>query len=267
MVPRHPTGIADALLWGAVVGVLLLAGCSSSGQLETIQQELATLGRQVVRLEESNASKAELSDAEDRILAQTEQTHGTQAEILDQLESLSNTIAQLEAKLESSLTRIDRLSQQVLATQEDVRQLALPVPRPSGEGGQAPILATDPATLYETGHAAYLLGNYELALLAFQEYLRSFPDTELADNALYWTGESHFSQKRFLPAITTFEELLTRFPASEKATSARMKQGFAHIERGDSDTGIAQLRKLVEDYPFSDEAKLTRVQLGLLAPN
>ena len=246
------------------MGVLLLAGCTSSGQLEIIQQKLTTLGRQVEGLEESNASKAELSDAENRLLAQTERTHGTQAEILDQLESLSNTIAQLEANLESSLTRIDQLSQQVLATREDVRQLALTVSRPSGEGGRAPILVTDPETLYEAGYADYLRGNYELALLAFDEYLRSFPDTELADNALYWTGESYFSQKRFLPAITAFEELLTRFPASEKATSARMKQGFAHIERGDSKTGIAQLRKLVQDYPFSDEAKLTRAQLEIL---
>ena len=264
MVPRHLTGIADALPSGAVIGILLLAGCTSSGQLEIIQQEIVTLGRQADRLEAGNASKAELSELEERLLAETERTHDTQAEILAQLESLSSAIGQLETRLQSSLTRIDQLSQQVLATQEDVRRLAQPVRRPSGEGGRAPILATDPEALYEAGHADYLRGNFELALLTFDEYLRSFPDTELADNALYWTGESHFSQKRFEPAILAFEELLTRFPASEKATSARMKQGFARIEGGDSETGIAQLRKLVQDYPLSDEAKLTQIQLEKL---
>ena len=160
---------------------------------------------------------------------------------------------------------MSHISEQLRATQEELRARAETPPDPSGEGGQPAVVdATDPEALYQSAYSNYQRGNYELALLGFDEYLRTFADTELADNALYWTGESYFSQRRFSPAITSFDQLLLRFPASEKVASARLRKGFAHIERGDSEEGEKQLRELVDEHPSSAEAKLAKSQLSKL---
>lgn len=265
MVARNRLGSTHSLRY-AGLAALLLVGCGSSGQLETIELNLAALSQQVSELEQAAATIEQLEGVESRVVANAEATHDGQTEIIEKLDGLSRTLAVLESQIEASTRRIDQLSLQLQATQEQLRAHASQPAVLTGEGGQPPIDATDPEALYQSAYANYQRGNFELALLAFEEYQEAFPDTELADNALYWTGETYFSQRRFSSAISTFDDLLTRFPASEKAASARFRQGFAYIERGDNDEGIKKLRELVAEYPSSAEAELARGQLQRLAP-
>ena len=137
------------------------------------------------------------------------------------------------------------------------------LPLLAGEGGRLPVDASDPEALYQSAYADHRRGNHNLAILAFREFLDSFPEAEQADNALYWTGESYLLQKRYSSAISAFTDLLARYPASDKGTSALLRRAFALLERGDREQGINQLRELVQEHPSSAEADLAREQLGL----
>ena len=72
-------------------------------------------------------------------------------------------------------------------------------------------------------------GNYDLAVLGFRQYLESFPDTELADNASYWIGESYYSQGKYQQAIREFDGILRRYPRSDKLASGLLKKGYAYL--------------------------------------
>ena len=103
----------------------------------------------------------------------------------------------------------------------------------------------------------YLRGNYDLAVLGFRQYLDSFPNTELADNATYWIGESYFSQRKF-------RHILTAYPRSDKVASALLKKAYAFLELGDRSQGTGQLQTLIRQYPGTDEANLAKQRLDAL---
>src|SRR4030095_14054095 len=84
-----------------------------------------------------------------------------------------------------------------------------------------------PAELYDTSYADFTKGRFALAIQGFQDYLASYPSTDLSDNAQYWIGECHFAQKKYTEAIADFTELLKKWPASDKAAAALLKKGYA----------------------------------------
>ena len=94
-----------------------------------------------------------------------------------------------------------------------------------------------------------------------EQYLKEFPDTDLADNAAYWIGECLFSQGKYAQAIGEFDNVLTRFPRSDKIASAMLKKAYATLEIGQKSKGVAQLQRVIKDYPSSDEANLARQRL------
>jgi tol-pal system protein YbgF len=176
---------------------------------------------------------------------------------------VGSRIGELQAEMQETQRRIEQLSQQIADTNLEIQ--AMPrhqPPRPATDGPRLP--ASDPETLYQEAYANYRAGAYDLAILGFQRYLETYPDTELADNAMYWLGESYFAQGRFRQAVVAFEDVLAKYPRSEKVASAMLKRGYAHLQMGERDRGLDDLRALLRTHPSSEEAALARQQLETL---
>ena len=153
---------------------------------------------------------------------------------------------QLEAKLEDTNRRLSQLSQQIAETQGDLLRLrnagggaTTPGAPPAGAGRftarrpPAPAAAgPSPSELYDTAYGDYTKGRYALAIQGFQDYLSTYPSTDLSDNAQYWIGESHFAQRSFRRRSPISTELLKQWPASDKAAAALLKKGYALLELG-----------------------------------
>ena len=260
MALRRP--LSELSTWtSGVLGSFLLFGCTSTSQLEAIHTQLSQIESQVGRLQAESSNKEEIAALEGRLSDESRRILRAEADLLAEVNRLSEQIVELDQHLNDTLSRIAELSQQVAATNQELQQLVAAPPIPSREGG--PIDASDPEALYESAYADHRRGNYQLAILAFREYLDSFPEAEQADNALYWTGESYFLQKRYSSAIGAFTDLLARYPASDKGTSALLRRAFALLQLGDREQGINQLRELVQEHPSSTEADLAREELGL----
>ncbi len=118
-----------------------------------------------------------------------------------------------------------------------------------------------PAELYDTAYADYAKGRYALAIQGFEDYLSSYPSTDLSDNAQYWIGESRYAQKKFTEAIADFEKLLKQWPASDKAAAALLKKGYAMLELGQKAEAVVQLQYVIHEFPSSEEARLARARL------
>jgi tol-pal system protein YbgF len=235
-----------------------LAGCVSSSDIEGIHSQVADVQRQVLQVQKQGSSKDELAQLQAAFSSQMQALLKQEADMQVKLGGLSAQIDQLQAKLEDTNYRLSQVSQQIAAAQE-------PRTTPPAEGAaSAPQAASDPQAMYQAAYADYLRKNYDLAVMGFQQYIKEFPDTDLADNAAYWIGECLFSQGKYADAIQQFDHVLKQYPHSDKTTSALLKRAYATLEIGQKSKGIEQLRKVIKDYPASDEANLARQRLRSL---
>lgn len=247
-----------------VAAGLAIGGCVSSTDIDALHDQIADVQRQAALLQQQGSSKQEVAGLEATIQRQTEALLKAEADMRLDINSLSAQIAQLQDKLEDANYRLAQVSQQIAATNQDIRA-ARTSPAAPGNPGEAPPAATsDPETLYQTSYSDYLRGNYDLAMVGFKQYLDAFPETDLADNAIYWIGECFYRQQKYVEAIAEYDKVLKQFARSDKTASALLKKGFALLEQGKKKDGIAQLQNVVKSFPSSDEANLAKQRLQSL---
>lgn len=144
------------------------------------------------------------------------------------------------------------------------------VPGPSVAGATAaqptrPTAAQSEAdSLYSAAYTDYLEANYALAVDSFEEYLRLFPDTSLADNAQYWIGESHYARQQYQLARTAFLELARRWPQAETVADAKFKAARCLVELGDGARAVDELVRLVREHPRSETVPIACMQIERL---
>lgn len=138
-----------------------------------------------------------------------------------------------------------------------------------------------PEQVYQTAYLDFSRGNYPLAVSGFQEFVRRFPDSDLADNAQYWIGESYFSLARsnaaqgqheqateaLEQAVQEFRRVPLNYPRGDKVPTAIYKEGLALMELRQTGAAQARLQYLVDNFPQSEEAPLARERLAALGPD
>ena len=259
----------------ALAGLLTVTagGCVSSSDIDTLSGQLNDLQRSVLQLQMQSTSKAEVASLEESVEGRMAQVIQSEADMQVRLGELSAQIEQLQAKLEDTNYRLAQLSQQIASTNQELRafrtQAELSTTRDDSEeddeARRAPVPGpTDPEALYQSAYDDYLRGNYDLAVAAFEEYLQTFPNTDLADNATYWIGEAYYREGRYRQAIDQFERVVRRYPRSEKVAGALLKKGYAYLELGERSQGVVQLQYVIREHPNSDEASIARDRLRAL---
>lgn len=134
----------------------------------------------------------------------------------------------------------------------------------SGGGLPASAAAPPPAPreLYSQAYADYARGNYDLAIQGFQEYLRTYPNTEFSDNAQYWIGECLYGKQKYAEAIEAWNALFRDFPSSDKLPDARFKKGLALERLGRRSQALVEYRYVVDRYPNSEAGRKAREKLN-----
>jgi tol-pal system protein YbgF len=246
---------------------LSFVGCTSTEQLDSIESRLAEIQRQVQQVQRETVTAGDLAALEEKVAQETAKLLRSGADVSVDLETVASRIGELEQQIQESLHRLEQLSQQLATTNQELKTMPRRSAAEQPSGGtpaEGPPLPDDPETLYQEAYGDYREGSYDLSILGFEEYLESYPSTELADNAAYWLAESYFAQGRFNQAIAGFTDVLTKYPRSEKTASAMLKRGFAHLQLGQRDRGMDELRAVVRTHPSSEEAAIARQQLETL---
>ncbi len=75
--------------------------------------------------------------------------------------------------------------------------------------GQLPVPDGSDRDNYQAAFELLKEQRYEPAASAFEQFLVTFPDSELADNAQYWLAESHYVTQQFDRALGEFDPQLT----------------------------------------------------------
>jgi len=264
---------------------LAAGGCVSSSDIQTLSSQINDVQHQILQLEKQMSTRQEVASLERSLGEQMEGVLHSEADMQVRLDSLSSQIEQLQAKLEDTNYRLAQLSQQIASTNQELRAFrtqprmfdrgagegegAVDGGSAGGNGGAerdagdagAPAIQAEPQELYQRAYDDYLRGNYDLAVEEFDEYLSSFPNTDLADNATYWIGECYYRQGKYRQAIDQFDKVLRRYPRSDKVPGALLKKGYAYLELGERSQGIVQLQYVIREHPSSDEANIARDRL------
>lgn len=196
---------------------------------------------------------AQLSSMATQVQGVTDNVSETQtrlSKINTQLVEMQNTLQTLDAK-------VSALAQPAPSTTNPAAGGA-PLNPPGGSTSSAP---PSPQTLYESARQDFLTGKYDLASQEFQDYLKYYPTTDLASNAVFYQGEIAFNQHRYDDAIGFYSEILAKYEKSPKLSPSLYKRGITYLQTGKRASGIADLRSVIRLYPNLDEAPLARAKL------
>lgn len=201
-----------------------------------------------------------------------------------QVEVLNNSIENT-AKRQRDMyidldTRLRRLEQQgglVTAPVPAAPAAVAPAPAaaasptaPAAIAASAPAAAVTVAdsgaenNVYDAAQGQRRIGNYQGAIVAFQNFIQRYPKSNLAPRAQYWIGDSYFNLRDFKLAIASQQTLIKTYPDSPSVPDAMLNIASSQIEMGESGIGRKTLEDLIARYPVSDAADKAKRRLAAL---
>lgn len=86
------------------------------------------------------------------------------------------------------------------------------------------------------------------AELAYQQFLKDYPNGKYSSNAYYWLGELYLTDGNLPRAKATFSSLVQRYPAFRKTPESTYKLAVIYDQMGDKKKAEALLNKVAKDY-------------------
>lgn len=245
----------------AVLVALLSAGCATKSDVVDLRTEIT------VQMEEDRAQR-------DSLIAEIQ---GLRSVLLDSLNVQQRRDITGRVDLQRQIRDLNTALNQLLAlTGETQRQLArleaggdgaMTVPEDTGgpvtADGQAQA-AGEPGALYEAAVRQFRRGSYSTARTGFDEFLRLYPNHDLAPDAQYYRAETFAQTGEADQALVEFARVLELYPNSRRAPTALYRSGIIEVERGRADDAVLFFTRIAQGYPDSDEAKLAEDQLRRL---
>ena len=204
------------------------------------------------RLLEDRLSKLEDRRALVDLASQIEALRGEIARMRGQLEVMQNQIETADKRGKDLYVDIDTRLRKLEQGKEVAAADKLPA-----EG--APAAAETKA--YEAALNQFKLGNYPLAVSAFQGFLVTYPSSKLAPSAQYWIGNAYFAQRDYKQAIAAQQRVLSAWPEDAKAADAMLNIASAQDAMGERRASQKTLEGLLAKYPDSPAAASAKQRL------
>ena len=179
------------------------------------------------------------------------------------VDQLSGQIQALNDSLDELKARLAKVSKQLEDMQSSQQSAAAATAQKDAQQ-QAMAAAPPPDVLYNNALRDYNGAKNDLATQEFSDYVKFYPNTDLAGNCYFYLGEIQFRQGNYQQAAQSYDQVLQNFPTGSKAASAQLKKGFFLIELGQQDSGVQELRHVIQRYPRSPEALQARERLRKL---
>ena len=271
---------------GLFFAVVILLSFSATQPLEAANKEHQQMMADIRMLQQQNtrlqAQLAAVTKLLESVTARLEEQAAASRKSFADQKSLTDTMAAdvrvLREKLDESNVRLGSLSEEVDAIR--LAQTAAPpaaVPAaPADAGAAAAQPATPPAPrpgsfgaspsqAFETARSDYYMGNWSLAIQGFESFLKTFPKSDLTDDAQYYIGETCYMSGRFQDALAAYNAVIERYPASNTLPDAYFKRGMAQKALGQIAQAKESLSFVIKSYPSSDAAFLAKQALDQLS--
>jgi tol-pal system protein YbgF len=275
----------------AALAALLLVGCASRGEIETMQNQLNYLERS------STQTQNRLNQLDSLYRLTIEKNVTYQADLKDALKNVLDQMDIISSRLTDMERRINDLAErQGLASSSPVSSPPTNTTPPSSpptnqEGGepiaQQPDTTTQPGNnqsmttpdtttqqsslpqidkqkMFDNAFDDLRAGNFELAKMGFEEFIKMFPDTPITDDAQYWLAECYYGNGEYAKAIPQFEAVDKNYPKSDKLPPALFKLARSYEQTDQPARAVQIYERIVKDFPHTFEADQAAKKLAEL---
>lgn len=272
---------------GAVLGTLLtvaLAAPVSAADKETRQMmaDIRILQEQSQQLQNLITAMTDAIKAVNSRI--DEQTAASRKLFADQklvIDTLANDLRIVREKVDDNNVRVGSLSQELDALRQSVTAIGsmrpavpeadpaaggvadpnAPVPAPAPAPSGAAALGQSPQKLLDSALADYYAGQYDLAILGFESYVKTFPQSPQASFAQLHVGQSQMQLGKYEPAISAFDLVIRNYPRSNEVPDAYVRKGTALKTIRQTDQARQAFDFVIQTFPDSVAATVAQQRL------
>lgn len=210
-----------------------------------------------------------------------EQTGASRKSFADQklvIDNLANDLRVVREKVDDNNVRVGSLGQELDALRQSVTALSVArpaapetdptatgtdaanTPPPSVPAGAAAV-GQSPQKLLDSALADYYAGQYDLAILGFESYVKTFPQSPQASFAQLHVGNSQMQLGKYEPAIAAFDLAIRNYPKSGEVPDAYVRKGTALKTLGQTAAARESFEFVIKNYPDSVAATVAQQRL------
>jgi tol-pal system protein YbgF len=279
------TKIRSIIILVAMTALALPAGASAqSRDQQQIFADLRILQEQVQQLRVAVNVLAEQTKATNsRIDAQAEAARKNYADELQLVRELSASVEALGQKVQSNSAQVTKLSQELPPLRDGLNMLQQLISQvasqlqpmtpadpnastgaagatgaPPPAGGSAPpgsaAIPPSPATYWNAAMGYYAVGQWDLAVEAFKDFIQKFPNSPDAADAQFFTGESYYQSGKTREALAAYTAVVNTYGQSGRVPDAYFKQAMCYELLNQRAEAIRVYQLIVKQYDGSSAA-------------
>ena len=269
-----------------------------AAELRMLQQQQAELALAFAQLAESLTRT--LQGIDTRIESTNERLTKGFADQALSLRNLEQEAGRIRAATQENSTRLGELREEIAALRRSLTEMvnrltyvpppaadpldagAPPAPgvAPGDPGAQVqappPVPLPLPSTLglspdqvFETARADYAAGQWDLAIAGFEDFIRTFSNSNRADDAQQYIGDAEYFRNRFPEAIAAYNRVIQNYPQEDQVPWAYYKRGLAQERLGQREQALQSLELAIKaaGRPDHDVTGLAQQNLDRLTRN
>jgi tol-pal system protein YbgF len=273
------SAIAIAVLF--VVGIPAGARAANK-EHQQIMAELRMLQEQQAQLVQMLGT---LSDALKTVSTRMDEQAGvSQKTLADQkllVQGVSETVRVLREKADDTNVRLSSVQQELQSIRHTIASIPAQPAAPVTTDPNAPVDPNAPPTqpsaplnpppagispqrMWDNAFADYAAGQYDLAVLGFETYIKTFPQSDLVDDAQMHIAHSLYNAGKYQDAVQAAQRVISEYPQSNSVSGAYYKMGQSYEQLKDVDSARQAYETVVKEYPNAMEGFLAKQALDRL---
>jgi tol-pal system protein YbgF len=202
------------------------------------------------------------------------------------VDNVAEGVRILREKADDTNVRLSSMTQELEAVRQAIASIPGPAPAPAQDpaaGGVDPLpgaTATggaqpsappragapliSPQRMFDNAYGDYTGGQYDIAILGFNTYINTFPQSDKADDAQLNIGQALHASGKFREAVEAFQKVITNYAQSDSVPVAYYKMGLTYESLKQLDLARKAFETVIQRHPTSYEAILARQRLDSL---
>ena len=279
--------MTGALLGAALTVAVVAPAAAADKETRQMMADIRILQEQSQQLQNLITAVTEAIKAVNTRIE--EQTGANRKSFADQklvIDTLAADVRVVREKVDDNNVRVGSLGQELDALRQSVTALgsarpappdgdlaartapdagaAAPPPAPAPTGAAA--VGASPQKLLDSALADYYAGQYDLSILGFESYVKTFPQSPQASFAQLHVGNSHMQLGKYEPAIAAFDLVIRNYPRSSEVPDAWVRKGTALKTLRQTDKARDAFEFVIRNFADSVAATVAQQRLQELLP-
>ncbi len=233
-------------------------------EIQLLDGRVKALEAYLIKLDENDARLEETTKQQTRslldLLGQLEAMNTEIRKLRGQNEELQHGLQSAEKREKDFYVDLDTRLRRFEPTENSAQSAVATQPEAATQ--QNPDDPVPENRTYEAAYGLYKGGSLENAALAFQGFIKKFPESVHVPNANYLLGNAQFTMKDYKSALTTYQDLLKNFPGTPKAADVLYNLAGCQQELKLAAAAQKTLKQLIAKYPASEAAEKAKILIS-----